>query len=153
MLVVFDDCAAEFKQYLRTDIFRKFFYQNRHVKLTIGICCQNENDLDTNLRKNVFLSIFTTAQTAQSYFANKSNQFTKKEINTAISASTAVFQGYRKLAYLRDDPDDKNFYSIEAPYVEPFRFGSSALHDLCEKVKNDKGSINTSNSYYNKFKI
>lgn len=153
LLLIFDDCAAQLKPYFNKDIFRLLFYQNRHSFITVVICCQDDTDLPTNLRKNAFLSFFTEQIVCISNFDRSSNNFpksTKSFINNIVSD---VFKGHRKLAYIREDDQRQHFYHVQFPFPKPFLFGSDALHELCDSIQSVGVSMDKENPYYDRFKI
>lgn len=153
LLLIFDDCAAQFRPLFTQDIFRMLFYQNRHCYLTVIFCCQDDTDLPPNLRKNAYISFFTTTVTASSNFERASNSFqkgTKKYVSDIVND---VFVGNRKLAYLRDDDKNQNFYHIEFQLPGKFYFGSDSVRQLCTEVKNNGMSISKENPFYKCFEI
>ena len=153
LLLIFDDCAAQLKPFFNKDIFRLLFYQNRHSFITVVLCCQDDTDLPTNLRKNAFLSFFTEPIVCMSNFERASNKFpkqTKAIINEIIGD---VFKGHRKMAYIREDDHRQHFYHVQFPYPKPFRFGSEASHELCDNVQSAGVSMDKENPFYDRFKI
>lgn len=152
-LIVFDDCAAEFKQLFNRDIFRKYFYQNRHVYLTVILCCQDDTDIPANLRKNAFISVFNKAEICQANFERTSNQHSKHTKEFISSILELVYEGYKKLVYIRDDPRGKKFYYVDLPVPRPFRFGSQHLQKLCRIIKSDGVAMDKDNPYYNMFSL
>jgi hypothetical protein len=88
-----------------------------------------------------------------SNFERASNKFpkpTKTLINEIIGD---VFKGHRKLAYIREDDHRQHFYHVQFPYPKPFRFGSSASHELCDSVQSAGVSMDKENPFYDRFKI
>jgi hypothetical protein len=153
LLLIFDDCAAQLKPFFNKEIFRKLFYQNRHSFITVIICCQDDTDLPTNLRKNAFISIFTEPIVAASNFDRGSNKFPKSTKTYVSEIVPEVFVGFRKLAYIREDDKRQHFYHISCSYPRPFMFGSDALAELCNKVRSEGVTMDTDNPFYDKFKV
>ena len=156
LLLIFDDCAAQLKPYFNKDIFRLLFYQNRHSFITCIICCQDDTDLPTNLRKNAYVSFFTEPVVCTSNFERQSNKFPKSMKAYVNEIVAPVFKGrdkHRKLAYIREDPNAKHFYHVSCPYPKPVRFGSVALHELTEAVKSTGVSMDKENPYFDKFRV
>lgn len=151
ILVIFDDCAAEFKPFLKKDIFRQFFYQNRHNNITVVFCCQDDTDLPANLRKNVFMSIFTESVVCKSNFDRSSNNFPRSVKQMVDEIIPLVFKQHRKLVYIRDDT--QCFYHLTCPLPLPQMFGSKALHRLCAKVVAQASSIDYTNPFFRRFQI
>lgn len=153
LLLIFDDCAAQLKSYFSKEIFRKLFYQNRHSFITVIMAAQDDTDLAANLRKNVFISFFSEPIVCMSNFERAANKYPKqtKEHVTAIVGD--VFRGFRKLAYIRDDPSRQHFYHIQCVVPKPFRFGSRASHELCDLVQSAGVSMDRENPYFDHFKL
>ena len=153
LLLIFDDCAAQLKPFFNKEIFRLLFYQNRHSFITVVLCCQDDTDLPTNLRKNAFLSFFTEPIVCISNFERTSNKFpkqTKALINEIVGD---VFKGHRKLAYIREDEHRQHFYHVEFPFPKRFRFGSEASHELCDSVQSAGVTMDKENPFYMQFKL
>lgn len=153
LLLIFDDCAAQLKPFFNKDIFRLLFYQNRHSFITVVLCCQDDTDLPTNLRKNAFLSFFTEPIVCMSNFERSSNKFPKPTRTLINEIVGDVFKGHRKLAYIREDDHRQHFYHVQFPYPKPFRFGSVASHELCDSVQSAGVSMDKENPFYDRFKI
>jgi hypothetical protein len=153
LLLIFDDCAAQLKPFFNKEIFRMLFYQNRHSFITVIISCQDDTDLPTNLRKNSFISFFTEPIVCTSNFERSSNQFSKPTRAFISEMVPALFKGHRKLAYIREDDTQQQFYHVQFPFPKKFRFGSNALAELCDSVKCDGITMDKDNPFYNRFKI
>jgi hypothetical protein len=153
LLLIFDDCAADLKGIARTEILRKFFYQNRHSFITVILTFQDDTDLDTNLRKNAFVSIFTDATVARSNFERGSNQFSAAMKGRVEKILPEVFDGHRKLAFIRDDRRGVNLYHITAAETAPRLFGSAAVRELASAVGAAGGALDETNPYYSAFKV
>ncbi|GFR88150.1 BA71V-B354L [Elysia marginata] len=153
LLLIFDDCAAQLKPFFNKEIFRKLFYQNRHSFITMIICCQDDTDLPTNLRKNAFISIFTETIVCTSNFDRGSNRFPKATKAYVAEIAPEVFIGFRKLAYIREDDKRQHFYHLTCTYPRPFLFGSNALSELCATVRSEGVTMDTDNPFYEKFRV
>lgn len=153
LLIVFDDCAADLKAILNRDIFRRFFYQNRHSFITIIVTAQDDTDVAANLRKNAYISFFTEPVVCSSNFERPTNKFPKptRDLVTDILAGQDFFTENRKLAYIREDDRRQHFYYVQAPLLPPFRFGSKALHELSDAVQNDGVAMDKDNPYFDYF--
>jgi hypothetical protein len=153
LLLIFDDCAAQLKLVFNKEIFRKLFYQNRHSFITTVFCVQDDTDLPTNLRKNAFVSFFTEPIVTSSNFDRISNKFPKPTKQFVSEALDTVFQGHRKLAYIREDDRRQHFYHVTFPYPKAFRFGSTAAHELCETVATKGVTMDKENPFYERFRL
>lgn len=153
LLLIFDDCAAQLKPFFSKEIFRKLFYQNRHSFISVVICCQDDTDLPTNLRKNAFTSIFTTDIVASSNFERATNKFSKATKTYVTDVLPDVFQGHRKLVYIREDDKRQNFYHLTCASPRRSMFGSQALIELCQNVHSEGVTMDTKNRFYDRFKV
>jgi hypothetical protein len=136
-VVIFDDCGAELKKFQKEEVVKKIFFQGRHDFINLIITLQDDTNLDSDIKKNAFVSIFTTQQCASAYFDRKSNSFPKKEKLHAAKVISLIFadgskKNYKKLVYLRNAPDPFR-YTIANLY-EPFKFGCSSLWKMCEEI-------------------
>tara|TARA_B110000908_G_scaffold113440_1_gene133080 strand:+ start:5799 stop:6890 length:1092 start_codon:yes stop_codon:yes gene_type:complete len=153
IILIFDDCAADLRQYFNKPIFRRIFYQSRHSYITSIFCNQDDTDLPANLRQNVAINIFTQPAIAKGNFERGSNRYSKEMITRANNLYQEVFVGHRKLIFIDNDPNDNCFYHMTAKIIEPFKFGSSSLQNLCSAVTTQDGAIDKQNKYYNVFCI
>jgi hypothetical protein len=155
ILVIFDDCAAELKTFFNKDIFRKMFYQNRHPKITFIICCQDDTDLPPNLKKNAFLSIYTDAVSSTSNFERKTSGLTKNMQKDMVDqVIPAIFKDEStKLVFYRADPKRQRVYYVNTEIPPPFKFGSAAINELCNKLRVSESTLDTENPFYSKFKV
>ena len=151
LLLIFDDCGAQLKRVFLDESFRKLFYQNRHSYITFILCLQDDTDLPANLRKNAFVSIFTSPSIATSVLTRSSHHFSKKDKDYVADILPVVFVGNRKLIYLRED--EKHFYHLTCKLPCPFNFGSKALQELCQAVRMEGTTIDETNPFYKKFRL
>lgn len=155
MVVIFDDCSADFANIKSKDarnIFEKMFFQNRWVYLTVILAVHDDKLIDAELRKNAYISIFTTRQSAYSYVERKTNCFGRDTIKAIAKISEEVFiQGqHQKLAYIRQQ--DK-FYRVTATYRKdtPFTFGADSIRHYCDAIKSSGLSMDRNNEFYDYF--
>lgn len=141
-IIIFDDCGAILKRFQGEEVVKKILFQGRHIHVNLILNLQDDIKVDSALKKNAFVSIFTTARCASSYFERTSNSFSKSERLYAAKVIEHVFTSntlkpdYRKLAYIRDDKDPFR-YTIANIY-QKFTFGSRALVQLCNRVSEKK---------------
>lgn len=139
-LLILDDCAYNANIWSRYSEIKEIFMNGRHHKITFMISFQDDKLLDSGLRKNAFINIFTTEIVCNAFFQRSANNFTKQEKNKMTKLSSYVFndpklkdKNYKKLVYIKDK--NPNVYYILADYIDDFKFGSNFLHNLCNKVK------------------
>ena len=150
MLLVFDDCAAEMKALMKTPSFRKLFYQGRHLGLTTMFLCQDDTDMDANLRKNAYISIFCSPEVCSANFERQSNNYGKelKQLMPIISREVIVAK-QRSLLYIRDDKMRQNVYAFSPKVPPKFRFGCEAAREFADEVKGNGRAAG--NPYYKDF--
>lgn len=153
LLLVFDDCAAQLKPMFSKEIFRLLFYQGRWGFITSLVSCQDDTDLPPNLKKNAFVSIFTEPIVTSSFFDRTTNKFPKSTRQYVADVIPEIFQGYRKLAFIREDDKRQNFYYSDVTDVAPFQFGSDAVHELCCMVKAEGPVFDRENPYFASFEV
>lgn len=145
LLLIFDDATEYFKDWMKmfgkgdNNIFKSMLYRGRHQKITLIICAHDDKEIDSGLRKNSRVSIFTTSQSAIAHFDRKANAYSPKEkkavnkIAAELYATTDKLR-YEKLAYVREDPN--KFQYCLASLWPSFKLGSSSLWKLNKKLPN-----------------
>lgn len=153
LLLIFDDCAAQLKPMFSKEVFRLLFYQGRWAFITSIVCCQDDTDLPPNLKKNSFVSIFTEPIVTSSFFDRSTNKFPKSTRQFVGEILPEIFTAHRKLAYIREDDKRQHFYYTDVPFQPPFRFGSDAVHELCDMVKSDGAVFDRENPFFEKYRV
>jgi hypothetical protein len=158
LLFILDDCASNFKKwYKKTTAIKEIFYEGRHYNFSNLITSQDDKEIDSELRKNTRISIFTTAQSAISNFERKSNYYPKNIIDKARLCIDAVFKQkinepthYQKLVYIQGSSDPFR-YTIADTY-EDFTIGSSAVWEYNDRIKskNSDSAVNN-NPFFEKY--
>jgi energy-coupling factor transporter ATP-binding protein EcfA2 len=154
MLVIFDDCTADFKR-LKTkeakEILEKFYFQGRWANLTMITAIHDDKKMDSSLRKNAYVSIFTTKEAATVFFGRGTMGYTKKMMQNVERVCDLVFvkeHKYQKLAYIRQE--DK-LYRCTATERAGFTFGGHSIKMYCDMIVADGTSIDTTNEFYDYF--
>jgi hypothetical protein len=144
-LLILDDCAYNANIWSRYSEIKEIFMNGRHHKITFMMSFQDDKLLDSGLRKNAFINIFTTEIVCNAFFQRSANNFTKQERSKMAKLSNYIFndsklkdKNYKKLVYIKDK--NPNVYYTLADYIEDFKFGSYFLHNLCDKVKKKNDS-------------
>ena len=135
LLLVFDDCADELKRVFQKEIFRKIFYKGRHYQLTVVLTCQDDTDVCSNLRKNAFLSVYTSEIVCVANFERASNKYPARLRKYVREIAPELFRDYRMLLYLREDETRRNLYHVKVPESGGFTCCSEAVWELCRRVK------------------
>jgi len=142
-LMILDDMATTANVWSKYQEMKELFFNGRHHKITFMISFQDDKPLDSGLRKNTFINIFTTEVVCNSFFGRTANNFTKKEQNKMAKLANFIFndeklktKNYKKMVYIKDL--NPNLYYMLADHHEDFRFGSKHLYHLCNKVEKEK---------------
>jgi hypothetical protein len=136
-IIVLDDCGVYLKQFQKDETMLKILFQGRHNYISVILTLQDDVGVDSGLKKNAFISVFTTETVASAYFDRLSNNFSKKEKERARQLIQGTFsdigtKNHRKLVYLRDDPDPIRYTWANKYGV--FRFGCDALWEMCSRI-------------------
>jgi hypothetical protein len=139
-LIIIDDAAVTANKWCKFNSTKELFFNGRHHRITFMIAFQDDKPLDSMLRKNAFINVFTTEQVCNTFFNRGANNFTKRERDIAEASSSKIFgdtsNKHRKLVYLRGAEKPFNYYT--ADLVPDFVFGSAYLIKYCEQVsRND----------------
>lgn len=146
-LVIIDDAAVNANTWCKYNSVKELFFNGRHHRVTFMIAFQDDKLLESSLRKNAFINIFTTDKVCNAFFERSANNFTRAEKNKMNDLSSAIFKekkadekkNYKKLVYLRECTPT-TYYMI-AEMVEDFNFGSEHLINYCNKIKKDEKEI------------
>jgi len=156
LLLIFDDCAASFKNWGKLTGVNELFFNGRHFYVTTIMSFQSDTILPPDLRSNAFTSIFTTKQCALSFFENKKNGISKQDFKKYSSYIDEIFKSkencnnFKKLCYFKHNSN----YSIQyimANMYDDFKFGSQSLWDYCSQIKKNTDDIDTNNPFYDSF--
>lgn len=116
LLLIFDDCAQHFKTWKKDPILSELFFMGRQWFISCIVTTQDDKVIESELRKNSMVSIFTSEQAATANFTRASNHYSKDVQAKAREYIRAVFaplpggkKNFRKLVYVRDTPDPFSF--------------------------------------------
>lgn len=160
ILVVFDDAMTDIMKLLRVgkkqdeEVIKEFFFRGRHAFITHMYTFQDDCKLDSEIRKNAFISIFTSKQVALAFFGRGANNFPMAERKRAEAIINAIFTEenetrHVKLVYNR--LDKTKFYYIIGDEHENFEMCAKIIRLYCEKVCAKGNNFDTSNPYFQKF--
>ena len=157
IMIILDDCESTFKKmYKKSTAIKEIFYEGRHYFFTTIISSQDDKEIDSELRKNTSISMFTTAQSATSNFDRASNGYPKHEKIRAKTCIETVFKQdendlkhYQKLVYIQNESDPFR-YTI-ADVRDDFKMGSKPMWDYSDRIKDKKDSINKDNSIFERY--
>lgn len=153
LVIVFDDCTDLIKKYKGHDVMQKIFYQGRHSKITAIIAVHTDKVLDSELKKNAAISIFTEMPCATAYFMRQSTSLDRESQARAIAACKIAFgdpaRPFQKLAYIRHE---KKYYKFVAQKREGFTFGSTIIRSFCKMIAVESGKVSADNQFISEFK-
>lgn len=139
VLLIMDDCSSLIKKNAKSEVIHNVFYQGRHIYITLIFTFQGDKDITPELRRNAFVSIFTTAGSAHSHFETATNQYTKEQKARSRLCINKVYpqigenDTYKKLIYIRGLPGDKFRYAIANIYQD-FEMGGQYVRKFCEQI-------------------
>lgn len=164
-LLIFDDCASIFKKWVKeTTVLKEIFYNGRHYNITIIVTAQDDKEIDSELRKNAIVNVFTTHQAATANFDRTSNNYPKHEKKRAGICIKKIFdsgahnsimtKNHKKLIYLQNNPGDPFLYTI-ADIYEDFKLGCKGVWELDKKIEETKQThdIGEIQSFYDKYEL
>lgn len=144
-LLIMDDTAANANVWCKYQEIKDLFFQGRHFKITFMISFQDDKLLESTLRKNAFINIFTTEVVCNSFFQRTANNFRKSDKDKMAKCADTIFndpklkdKNFKKLVYIKDQKPD--VYYMIAEHFEHFTFGSPYLIQLCKKIMKDESN-------------
>lgn len=151
IMLILDDCASKFKKlYKKSSAIKEIFYEGRHYFFTTIISSQDDKEIDSELRKNTTISIFTTSQAATSNFERASNGYPKHERQKAKHCIESIFKQdendikhFQKLVYVQNETEPFR-YTIANLY-DDFRMGSIPMWEYSDRIGKKSDSINKNN--------
>lgn len=157
VLLVFDDCASAFKKWSREGTALKdIFYNGRHFLISLIITAQDDKEIDSELRKNAMVNIFTASQAANTSFGRGSNAYSKHEKLRAEKCIRKIWNGnddfartknYKKLVYLQDSDGDPFRYMI-ADLHDHFRMCCPSAWLLNDKLEETKKELDEEQDFF-----
>lgn len=156
LCLIIDDCSEKFQGWMK--MFKKnednpieaIFYKNRHNYLTLIFAAHDDKLVNTELRKNSRVTIYTNSQAFVTSLNRAGNGFTTKEKKEAMRYANRVFgdeeksgvKTHQKLCYIREDPHPFK-YMIANVYPDAL-MGSTPLRTMVGKMpkKDDNLSAN-----------
>jgi len=153
-IIIMDDCGAVLKKFQKETVIQKIFFLGRHSFINLILSLQDDLRLDSAIKKNAFVNIFTTSQIASAYFSRSGTSFTKKEKQLAEKIIGCIFSSnaddYKKLVYVRNE--SQPFRYTIADVYEEFKFGCPKLWELDENMS-EKKKCNWDDPILSPFKI
>lgn len=151
LAIVIDDCTDKFMMWMKffkkseVNPFESIFYQGRHNYITLIFAAHDDKIIDTQLRKNTRVTIYTTSQSLMTSVGKASNGFTPQERKEISRLSGKVFcdengiKSHKKFCYVREDTYPFR-YTI-ANMLPDFQICCDPLIDMSAKMPKKEDSI------------
>jgi hypothetical protein len=163
LLLVTDDAAVWIKDNKKHEAIKNVFFQGRHYNITCIHCVQDDKVFGPEIRKNIYVNIFTEVSCALTFFKTEANGIPKSMRKHAEAIAEEVFKGsnlpgntnFKKLVFNRMSMDGNKFqYYIANPNLD-YKFGCSALWALWDKApkKKNKSILKKDNPFYSSFAL
>ena len=157
LLLIFDDCAAEFKKWCKeSEIIKRMFYEGRWYKMTIIMTAQSDKELHTEYRTNTDIGIYTHDGSANITFGNRTSDGISKHVKTraahcikAIFSSGIDSREHMKLIYSRMGGEP--FFHMTAELHGEFRLGGSPLWNLSDSIEKRIPTNTESDGFFEKY--
>lgn len=150
LILILEDCGAQIKELRKkTTALDEILFRGRHANITLLLPCQDDKNVDSELRKNAFVNIFTSPACANAYFQRSSNGFDKETQDKVKRYTGGVYKvEHQKLVHLRTQ---NSFHRYTATIHDHFIFGSGVIKQYCDAIQKNGISINKSNKFYGYF--
>lgn len=152
LVIIFDDSTDLIKKYKAHPVMQKIFYQGRHSMITALIACHTDKALDSELKKNAAVSIFTEYSCASGYFTRTAMSFDKETQQKALAAAKIAFSPttpFQKLAWVRHE---KKYYKFSAVKRDGFSFCSAKVREYARLAAAESGKVSADNEFMSDFK-
>jgi hypothetical protein len=162
ILLIFDDCAAKINGWLKNKkhtTLKEMFYNGRHYFITHIYSVQDEKELDTLIRKNVFVSFFGNSISAITFFDKASVGITKEKKKEVMEMIDVLYterpgvENYKKLMYARKLVPSFQYCVADIYEDDAIYIGGYPVRVLCEKVRLEGRQLDTTNPFHNSFKV
>lgn len=164
ILIVFDDAMTELMtlikkgKHINESVILEFFYKGRWAYITHFYAFQDDNRLDSEIKKNAFFSIFTSSNVATAFFGRGATNFSKLDQLRAAAAIKEIFSDdedssvpkHHKLVYNRMDSKHP-FQYTKADLHDEFNMCSKAVRTYCEKIAKEEDLVDKNNPYLKRF--
>lgn len=151
MVIIFDDCTDMMAKLKNHQVMQKLFYQGRHSSVTPIIAAHTDKVLGPELKKNAFVTIFTSDTCANSYFNRKTGDFDNDSRAKALNTVRVTFSPlvpFQKLVWIRES---KKFFRYTATLHTGFRFGSDHVWAYCDMIEANEGEYSLNNKFLGDF--
>ncbi len=150
-MIIIDDSSEKFKGWMKlfkkpeTNVFESIFYRGRWNFITLVFAAHDDKIVDTELRKNARITIFTNSSALNASLNKVSSGYGKKEkeeianISNKIFANEEIIKTNQKFCNVREDP--KPFRYTIADCYPNFKLGSKPFVTLLSKIPTEKNRL------------
>lgn len=152
MCLIIDDCSEKFQVWMKffkkneVNPFESIFYKNRWNYLTLVFAAHDDKLINTELRKNSRVTIYTTSQSLVTSINRAGNGYSTKEKKEAMRYATKIFgdddkgvKTHQKMCYIREDPHP--FKYLIANLYPDFVLGCGPVRTLISKMPTKEDNL------------
>jgi hypothetical protein len=150
LLIIFDDCTEQLKANRNNEIMQRLFYKARHLFITTIIACHTDKTFDPELKKQVFVTMFTAPECFSTYIDRKSSGLDKHQCAYAHTVKASVFSPLTPNQKLVWDRNKKQYYRYTAENVR-VKFCSDVIRAYADKIKRNEEDNLANNKFADRF--
>lgn len=152
LCLIIDDCSEKFQVWMRffkkneVNPFESIFYKNRWNYLTLVFAAHDDKLVNTELRKNSRVTIYTNSQALVTSINRAGNGFTPKEKKEAMQYAAKIFgdddksvKTHQKMCYVREDPHP--FKYIIANQYPDFSLACTPIRIMVSKMPKKEDNL------------
>ncbi len=160
LLVIFDDAMTEIKSIIKDgkkkndNALKDFFFKGRWAYITHFYCFQDDVNIDSDIKKNAFYSVFTDSNVASAFFNRTATNFGPQDKARATQAIQAIFTGKNKERHMKmifSRMDQQPIQYIIADIHGDFKMCSNLVRKYCKSVEVVENQVNKDNDHFKRF--
>jgi energy-coupling factor transporter ATP-binding protein EcfA2 len=152
LCLIIDDCSEKFQVWMKffkkneVNPFESIFYKNRWNYLTLVFAAHDDKLVNTELRKNSRVTIYTNSQALVTSINRAGNGFTPKEKKEAMRYAAKIFgdeekgvKTHQKMCYIREDPHP--FKYLIANLYPDFNLACTPVRTMVAKMPKKEDNL------------
>lgn len=152
LCLIIDDCSEKFQVWMKffkkneVNPFESIFYKNRWNYLTLVFAAHDDKLVNTELRKNSRVTVYTNSQALVTSINRAGNGFTPKEKKEAMRYATKIFgdeekgvKTHQKMCYIREDPHP--FKYLIANLYPDFNLACTPIRTMVTKMPKKEDNL------------
>lgn len=152
LCLIIDDCSEKFQVWMKffkkneVNPFESIFYKNRWNYLTLVFAAHDDKLVNTELRKNSRVTIYTNSQALVTSINRASNGFSLKEKKEAMRYAAKIFgdeekgvKTHQKMCYVREDPHP--FKYLIANLYPDFNLACTPVRTMVAKMPKKEDNL------------